>query len=252
MTGGLATAYNVAGRLGTFLTPGISVTHRIASESITMSTGRPTPDSNRDPSSSGAAGPRDRHEERDAAAASDTVADRFRQAAQSRQGDDDDEPETAVWEGGFSSKAMFGNWLLAGVVTVVTLVLVIVVGAGNPLLWLAWMILSALLWGGFGCLLAYRKLTCKYQLTTQRFLHESGLLKRVTDRIEVIDIDDVSFEQQVIERVVGVGTIKLLSSDRSHPVLIMRGIENVKHVAATIDDLRRKERRRRGLHIEAI
>jgi uncharacterized membrane protein YdbT with pleckstrin-like domain len=100
--------------------------------------------------------------------------------------------------------------------------------------------------------LAYRKLTVKYQLTTQRFIHEKGLLKRVTDRIEVIDIDDVSVEQRLIERMVGVGTIKLISSDRSHPVLMLRGIEKVREVAATIDDLRRKERRRRGLHIESI
>ena len=116
----------------------------------------------------------------------------------------------------------------------------------------SWLAISALLWGWFAILLAYRKLTVKYQLTTQRFIHEAGLLKRVTDRIEVIDIDDVTFEQRILERMVGVGTIKLVSSDRTHPVLLMRGIENVKQVASQIDDLRRKERRRRGLHIEAI
>ena len=32
----------------------------------------------------------------------------------------------------------------------------------------------------------------------------------------------------------------------------MRGIEKAKDVATMIDDLRRKERRRRGLHIESI
>jgi uncharacterized membrane protein YdbT with pleckstrin-like domain len=147
---------------------------------------------------------------------------------------------------------MFGNWLLAGVVTIVLLILVLVLGSANPVLWVGWAVISILLWGGFACQLAYRKLTRKYQLTTQRFMHESGLLKRITDRIEVIDIDDVSVEQRVIERLVGVGTIKLVSSDRSHPVLMLRGIENVKVVAATIDDLRRNERRRRGLHIESI
>jgi hypothetical protein len=216
-----------------------------------MSTGRPASDPNENQT---AAKPADQPVEREERATEPgpvSAGDRFREAARSRQGEDE-EPETSVWQGGFSSRAMFGNWLLAGVVTVVLLVVVIVLGAGNPLFWLGWLIVSALLWGWFGCLLAYRKLTCNYRLTTQRFIHESGLLKRVTDRIEVIDIDDVSFEQQVIERVVGVGTIKLLSSDRSHPVLVMRGIEKVKEVASLIDDLRRKERRRRGLHIEAI
>lgn len=216
-----------------------------------MSTGRPTSDPNQAPAS---AQPVDQPPQREKPAAETGAAalpDRFREAARTRQGEDD-EPEADIWQGGFSSRAMFGNWVLAAVVTVVLLVAVIALGAGNPILWLAWVVISALLWGGFGCLLAYRRLTVKYRLTTQRFIHESGLLKRVTDRIEVIDIDDVSCEQQVIDRVVGVGTIKILSSDRSHPVLVMRGIEKVKDVASLIDDLRRKERRRRGLHIESI
>ena len=51
----------------------------------------------------------------------------------------------------------------------------------------------------------------------------------------------MSLEQRVIERVVGVGTIKLLSSDRSHPVLNLPGMEKAKDVAALIDDLHRKE-----------
>ncbi len=216
-----------------------------------MSTDRPPSDPNQNRSAAKPSNPPDELEKHTAESVPASPGDRFREAARARQGEDED-PETRVWKGGFSSRAMFGNWLLAGVVTVVLLVAVIALDARNVYLWLGWLAISALLWGGFGCLLAYRRLTCKYELTTQRFIHESGLLKRVTDRIEVIDIDDVSFEQQVIERVVGVGTIKVLSSDRSHPVLVMRGIEKVKEVASLIDDLRRKERRRRGLHIESI
>lgn len=214
-----------------------------------MSTDRPASDSKPAPSESGFSDPKNPFAARSAEA--DSASDRFHQAVQSRQGDDD-EAETDVWQGGYSSRAMFGNWLLAGVLTIVLLVAVLAAGPGNFSYWATWLVLSALIWGGFACLLAYRKLTVKYHLTTQRFIHEAGLLKRVTDRIEVIDIDDVSFEQRILERMVGVGTIKLISSDRSHPVLVMRGIEGVKEVAALIDDLRRKERRRRGLHIEAI
>jgi hypothetical protein len=214
-----------------------------------MSTGRPTSDPIQKPLDAGSPGQPNRPEATDSGQAS--AGDRFRDAVQSRQGDDV-EAETAVWQGGFSSKAMFGNWLLAGVVTIILLIAVLLLGPQDPVFWGAWAVISALLWGGFACQLAYRKLTVKYQLTTQRFIHEKGLLKRVTDRIEVIDIDDVSVEQRLIERMVGVGTIKLISSDRSHPELMMRGIENVREVGATIDDLRRKERRRRGLHIEAI
>jgi len=186
-------------------------------------------------------------------AAPSTPMERFKEAAKSRQDQDEDEQEDELWEGRYSSKAMIGKWILAGFVTAALLVLIIAFDwRSNGYLWLTWLVICVLLWGGFAMQLAYRKLTCKYRLTSQRFIHESGLLKRVTDRIEVIDIDDVSFEQRIVERIVGVGTVKVMSSDRSHPELCLRGIEKVKDVAGLIDDIRRKERRRRGLHIESI
>jgi len=121
-----------------------------------------------------------------------------------------------------------------------------------------------------------RRFGVHYELTSQRFIHQTGILTRDTDRIEVIDIDDVSFTQgpvqrvfgvgritvtssdrshpllHMIGRVFGVGRITVTSSDRSHPLLHMIGIADVKSVAGLIDDVRRKERRRRSLHIEAI
>lgn len=212
-----------------------------------MATDRPAADPNRPSPKPGEAEQRNRPA---AEAGRETAGDRFREAAQARQGDD--EAEAEVWRGGFSSKAMIGQWLSAAVATVVMLIAVLVFSPASAYMWGFWALASACAWGGVACLLAYYKMSRKYQLTTQRFIHESGLLKRVTDRIEVIDIDDVSVVQGLLERMVGVGTIKLVSSDRSHPVLTLPGIENVKDVAAQIDDLRRKERRRRGLHIESI
>ncbi len=179
--------------------------------------------------------------------------DRMRQAAESRQVDADDDPEEDLWKGGYSPKAMFGNWALAAVVTVGMLVVILMTSwRSNGTMWMIWLGVTVLLWGGFGAYYLYRRWSVKYELSTQRFIHQEGLLKRVTDRIEVIDIDDVTFEQGLIERMVGVGKIRITSSDRSHPELVLLGIENVKDVAETIDDVRRKERRRRGLHIEAI
>jgi hypothetical protein len=181
-----------------------------------------------------------------------SASERFKEALQPKAGGNAEEAEQDLWSGGYSPRAMIGSWLLAGTVTVVLLVTVLLLGPGNGWLWLAWAAISLGLWGWFGTVLLYRKLTVKYLLTSQRFVHESGLLRRVTNRIEVIDIDDVACEQGLVERMLGVGTIKIMSSDRSHPELWMRGIEGVKDVAGLIDDIRRKERRRRGVHIESI
>jgi uncharacterized membrane protein YdbT with pleckstrin-like domain len=148
---------------------------------------------------------------------------------------------------------MIGSWALAGVVTLLALVAMVVSGQfANPLAWVILCVLLVLGWGYLACMLAYRKLSVRYELTTQRFIHKTGILRRTTDRIEVIDIDDVTYVQGFVQRMVGVGAIKIKSSDRTHPELALIGIDDVIRIADLIDDIRRQERRRRGLHIEAI
>lgn len=174
--------------------------------------------------------------------------EKFQQAARSRQGDDTHE-ESDVWHGTYSPKAMIGWWISAGVITLVALVIGIVYLSGH----FGWLFLTILL--GWAILVGrylYRRFGVHYYLTTQRFIHEAGILWRRTDRIELIDIDDVTFKQGPVQRMFDVGTIHISSSDRTHPEMDLPGIEAVRHVADQIDDLRRKERRRRGLHIEAV
>ena len=65
-------------------------------------------------------------------------------------------------------------------------------------------------------------------------------------------MDDITFEQGLLERLVGVGTIRILSSDRTSPTIVLPGIEGVQQVAGVLDNARLAERRRRGLHIEQI
>ena len=186
-----------------------------------------------------------------AAASSPSPRERFQQAADQKRSAED-EPEEDIWQGTFSSRAMTGKWILTGALTVILPILIIVAKIGYSYTWWGYLVLVGGMWVVFALQLALRKMTVKYYLTSQRLIHETGLLKRVTDRMEVIDIDDVTFEQGFVERMLGVGSIKIISSDRTHPELWMRGIENVRHVATLIDDVRRKERRKRALHIEAI
>jgi uncharacterized membrane protein YdbT with pleckstrin-like domain len=160
-----------------------------------------------------------------------------------------EEQETSLWEGGYSPKAMFGTWIIAALLSIVVLILTVWMIA-SYFLWVFLAVLAG--WAVLGCIYGYRRLGFQYELTTQRFIHQSGLLSRRTDRIEVIDIDDVVAKQGPIQRIFGVGTVVIESSDRSHPKLELKGIANVKDIAKMMDDVRRKERRRRAVHIEAI
>jgi len=179
----------------------------------------------------------------------ESPSDRFRrQMSSPASGGDDDDREFELWEGGFSPKAMFSWWVGSAVLTLL-LIVGLVLFWSVPYLNIVLPALIVLVWLWPACTLLYRRWALRYRLTSQRFIHEHGLLTRQIDRIEVIDIDDVSYKQTLIDRFVGVGTIRIESGDRSHPVLVLKGIDDVKHVYDLIDDARRKERVRRGIHI---
>lgn len=181
---------------------------------------------------------------------SDTPRDRFQQAVASKQADGED-PEDDIWEGSFSHLAMIGTWISGAVMTVALLV-VGLLAAMSGTAWM-WMIAGiGLMWLGMAAWYGYRRLSIHYTLTSQRLVTESGLLWRRYDRVELIDIDDVTYRQGPIERLLGIGTILVSSSDRTTPELELPGIEHAGEVADAIDDARRKERRNRGLHIESV
>jgi len=115
----------------------------------------------------------------------ETPKDRFKESAETRQADNAEDVEQNLWAGGYSGKAMYGTWLIGGLITiglVAGMFFFPPVGLGIPVLWIF-----------LAVAFAYQKLSVHYELTTQRFIHKRGILKRVTDRIEVIDIDDVTY-----------------------------------------------------------
>ena len=175
---------------------------------------------------------------------------RVHSAAQAAQRTAGNEVEETLWEGGYSAKAMMGTWLGLGLATILSIVIGVVVTLGAALfvilgiVGLAWLVAIGYY--------AYRRIGVTYKLTTQRFIHTSGIFLRTTNRIELIDVDDVEVFQNLIERFFKLGTIRIVSSDRTDPQLDLKGIDDVQQVSSVLDDARRKERRRRGLHIEQI
>lgn len=165
-----------------------------------------------------------------------------------------DEPEKLLWRGTFAARSMIGVWIGALLVSLLMAVAVVSIEPlrENPIVWVTLFFLLALIWGGLLLLLVCRKLGQHYEITNHHLKHRSGILIRKMNRIEMIDVDDVVYQQGPLQALLNVGTIQLLSSDTSHPNLIMPGIENVSRVASMIDSARRSERLKRGLHVEAI
>lgn len=179
--------------------------------------------------------------------------DRFQAAAAEKMEANRNAPiERSLWKGGYSPRAMYGTWCIAVVVTIVALVLVALYASEQRIVWLITGAAILFGWCFVIGLYIYRRLGMHYELTTQRFVHQNGILVRRTDRIEVIDMDDISYTQGIVQRMLGVGTITITGSDRSHPQLVIHGIDRVPEIASLLDDVRREERRRRSLHIESI
>ena len=171
---------------------------------------------------------------------------RFRAAARGRGAH---APEEELWSGTYSPKAMIGSLVGAAILTAVGAMLAALAG---PIGGIALVIGLVIVWGGLALLLLYRRLSVRYRLTTYRLFHDTGLLSRIGNRVEVIDIDDVTVRQGLVERMFGVGTIVIQSSDATHPQLNLPGIEDAKQVADLIDATRRAERQRRGMFMENV
>jgi membrane protein YdbS with pleckstrin-like domain len=56
----------------------------------------------------------------------------------------------------------------------------------------------------------------RYRITNQRMVIESGVLSRRIDEIDMRTVEDLDFQQSVVERLLGIGDITVISSDRTN------------------------------------
>ena len=66
----------------------------------------------------------------------------------------------------------------------------------------------------------------EYKLTTQRLRTRHGILNKKTDELELYRIRDYKFDQPFFLRMFSLGNIILVTSDRSHPRVVLKAIPN--------------------------
>ena len=64
----------------------------------------------------------------------------------------------------------------------------------------------------------------EYRLTTQRFFFEKGLISKHLNELELFRVKDITVKQGVIQRMLGFGSVTILSTDDSTPKIVMHGI----------------------------
>jgi uncharacterized membrane protein YdbT with pleckstrin-like domain len=64
----------------------------------------------------------------------------------------------------------------------------------------------------------------RYRITNYRIDLETGIIGKRIESTEINRVHDVGFKQGILDRIVGVGTITLHSSDATNPVLQLRSL----------------------------
>jgi uncharacterized membrane protein YdbT with pleckstrin-like domain len=132
--------------------------------------------------------------------------------------------ETEVWSGTPSQLRNAGLYSLC----VVMLVVLLVTSNGlhgkvGP--W--WGPLVLLVIPVFVALKRFLQTACeRITLTDQRLILRRGVLSRTTDYVELYRVKDSNFTQPFAERLVGLGTIRLRTTQDSAPVVLLPGMRS--------------------------
>ena len=91
----------------------------------------------------------------------------------------------------------------------------------------------------------------RYRLTSQRLFIERGILSRSVDQTELIRVDDVRLHKSFLNRVFGLGSVGIVSTDTSDREVVIEGIREAEKVAEAIRTHMRLMRRR-SLFVENL
>jgi membrane protein YdbS with pleckstrin-like domain len=73
-----------------------------------------------------------------------------------------------------------------------------------------------------------------YTITNQRVMIEKGLVTKSLSEIDLRYIDDTQFTQGVFDRMLGVGNVTIISSDKSTPVYVLQGVRDPRNLREMI------------------
>jgi membrane protein YdbS with pleckstrin-like domain len=151
-------------------------------------------------------------------------------------------PEQTLWESSPSLLLLLGE--AVGVLAVVLLVVLLAVfllpalgevarnswldTAKAPLI-LSFVLGAYLLVRGIRIAVrAARLRATRYRLTNQRLVVETGLVSRTLAEVDLRSVEDLVFRQGPMDRLLGVGSISVVSSDRNTPRLQLVGVKDPK------------------------
>jgi membrane protein YdbS with pleckstrin-like domain len=154
-------------------------------------------------------------------------SDPVRAAADDVRPPRDNETETVYFEGSPLVRGSLGSliifWLLGVLLIAAPFLYRYFDGTWPPMIATVLMILAGLLALVMPVLYAR---TVRYRITNFRIDHERGVFGKTIDTMELWHVDDIKFHQSLLGRLLGVGTITIMSDDQTTPELPLRGLPN--------------------------
>lgn len=147
--------------------------------------------------------------------------------------------ENVLWEGNPAQVTAWRVYLFSFVLALAGVVASVILGRTWPLILLPIAIVVA----GYAYLAIRSR---QYRLTTQRLVTRTGILTRRTDEIELYRVKDFTFVEPFLPRLLGLGTLDIVTSDQTSPHVVLRNIRGADKVKEQlrqqVESLRDKKR----------
>jgi hypothetical protein len=102
------------------------------------------------------------------------------------------------------------------------------------------------LWEGqpHGVLNPIESRAVRYELTTERLRVIRGILSRSVDEIELTRVRDVMVEQSLTQRALGIGNVRLVTTDATSAELLLHDVEDPEQIKELVRQAVREQRHR--------
>ncbi len=148
--------------------------------------------------------------------------------------------EQIIWKGGSSQLLNFKHYILALIVIAGSIFAAI----HFAITWLSFFAVAALLYALYNYLVVN---AASYTLTNQRIIRKFGLMNRTTFEVELYRVKDVHLFEPLQLRLFGLGTIHLISSQKSSPVFELKAVNNAAELREELRHLVEHRRNEKGV-----
>jgi membrane protein YdbS with pleckstrin-like domain len=144
-----------------------------------------------------------------------------------------DDHEIIYYEGSPQVRSQVGHllvWAFIGLVLIAAPILYHQLTRQH--VWPIWWLTLALIVIGLLCFIIpwIRIHTVRYRISNYRIDYERGLVTKRIDTLELWHVEDIDFKQGLLDRILGVGTIDVMSNDKTTPRLELHGLPKPREI----------------------